>query len=98
MRRSMFEMYIDLLKVLAQRGPLKLTHIMYKANVNQSVLKEHLGFLIQHGLVEEKALGKDRVVYVVTEKGLKALKHVRELEILIPVKLDNGARIPSSLY
>ena len=34
MRRSKLEMYVDILKVLAQRGPLKLTHVMYKANVN----------------------------------------------------------------
>jgi predicted transcriptional regulator len=47
MRRSKLEMYIDILKVLAQRGPLKLTHIMYKANVNCSVLKEYLDFLIR---------------------------------------------------
>ena len=30
MRRSKLEMYVDILKVLGQRGPLKLTHIMYK--------------------------------------------------------------------
>jgi predicted transcriptional regulator len=39
MRRSKLEMYIDILKVLAHRGPLKLTHIMYKANVNSSSSK-----------------------------------------------------------
>ena len=34
MRRSKLEMYVAILKVLSQRGPLKLTHVMYKANVN----------------------------------------------------------------
>ena len=29
MRRSQMEMYVDILEVLAQRGPLKLTHVMY---------------------------------------------------------------------
>jgi hypothetical protein len=29
MRRSKLEMYVDILKVLVQRSPLKLTHIMY---------------------------------------------------------------------
>jgi len=37
-RRSKLEMYVDILKALARHGPLKLTHIMYKANVNCSVL------------------------------------------------------------
>ena len=67
MRRSKLEMYVDILRVLAQRGPLKLTHVMYKANVNCSVLKEYLDFLIQHGLVEERIAGKkssaDKVTY-----------------------------------
>jgi translation initiation factor 2 alpha subunit (eIF-2alpha) len=33
MRRSKLEMYVDVLKVLAQRVPLKLTHIIYSARV-----------------------------------------------------------------
>ena len=49
MRRSKLEMYVDILSVLALRGPLKLTHIMYKANVNCSILKEYLESLIQQG-------------------------------------------------
>ncbi|MEM1757763.1 MAG: winged helix-turn-helix domain-containing protein, partial [Candidatus Bathyarchaeia archaeon] len=75
MRRSKLEMYIDILKVLAQRGPTKLTHIMYKANVNCSVLKEYLDFLIKQGLVEEKAVGKKRVVYAITQRGVTVLKY-----------------------
>ena len=59
-RRSKLEMYVDILSVLAHRGPLKLTHVMYKANVNCSVLKEYLDFLIKQGLVEERTAGKQR--------------------------------------
>jgi predicted transcriptional regulator len=55
MRRSKLEMYVDILKVLAHRGPLKLTHVMYKANVNCSVLKEYLDFLIKQNLVSTPA-------------------------------------------
>jgi predicted transcriptional regulator len=80
MRRSKLEMYIDILAVLALRGPLKLTHIMYKANVNCSILKEYLEFLIQQALVEEKTLGKHRVAYTITNKGLTVLKQFRELK------------------
>ena len=56
MRRSKMEMHLDILKILAQKGPLKLTHIMYKANVNCSVLKEYLDFLIQQELIAEKII------------------------------------------
>lgn len=98
MRRSKFEMYVDILKVLAHRGPLKLTHIMYKANVNCSVLKEYLDFLITQGLVEEKTIGKKRIVYTITENGLKVLKYFRELKTMLPVIEEGQAKIPASLY
>ncbi|MEJ2281025.1 MAG: winged helix-turn-helix domain-containing protein [Candidatus Bathyarchaeota archaeon] len=98
MRRSKLEMYIDILRVLAQRGPLKLTHIMYKANVNCSVLKEYLDFLIQQELIEEKTVGKKRIVFAVTEKGISVLKYFRELKVMLPVIEDGQARLPASLY
>jgi len=91
-------MYIDILKVLARRGPLKLTHIMYKANVNCSVLKQYLDFLIQQNLVEEQTLGKKRVVYAITERGLTVLKYFRELKSVLPIIEEARARIPASLY
>ena len=94
MRRSKMEMHLDILMTLAQKGPLKLTHIMYKANVNCSVLKEYLDFLMQQKLVEEKMLKKERIVYTITEKGLKVLKYFRELQIMIPVFDDNNTKIP----
>jgi predicted transcriptional regulator len=98
MRRSKLEMYIDILRVLSQKGPLKLTHIMYKANVNCSVLKEYLDFLIQQELVEEKTIGKKRIVYVISEKGSKVLRYFRELKVMLPVVEDGQPRIPTSLY
>jgi len=77
------EMHIDVLKALAFHGRLKPTHIMYKANVNCSVLKQCLNLLLQHNLVKEHTLHKKRhkrrVVYAITAKGLAALKNVREI-------------------
>ncbi len=94
MRRSKLEMYIDILKVLAHRGPLKLTHIMYKANVNCSVLKEYLDFLIKQNLVEERTIGKRRVVYAVTQRGITVLKYFRELKQVLPIVEEARNRIP----
>ena len=85
MRRSTLEMYIDILRVLAHNGPLKLTHVMYKANVNCSVLKEYLDFLIKQGLIEERTIGKARVVFVVTQQGITVLKYFHELEQVLPI-------------
>ena len=88
------EMHLDILMTLAQKGPLKLTHIMYKSNVNCSDLKEYLDFLIQQELVAEKTIKKERIEYTITEKGLTVLKYFRELQIMIPVFDDNKAKIP----
>ena len=96
MRRSKLEMYIDILKVLAHRGPLKLTHIMYKANVNCSVLKEYLCFLIKQNLVEERTIGKQRIVFVITQQGVTVLKYFRELRQVLPIieEARNQASLP----
>jgi len=101
MRRSKLEMYVDILKVLARHGPLKLTHIMYKANVNCSVLKQYLDFLVQQNLVEEqtsqKKRSKTRVVYAVTERGRTVLKYFMEVNIALQITQDAN-RIPALLY
>ncbi len=85
MRRSKLETYVAILSVLSQKGPLKLTHIMYKANVNCSVLSEQLEFLIKQNLVQEMKLKKSRVVYAITPRGITVLKYFRELTQALPI-------------
>jgi predicted transcriptional regulator len=90
MRRSKLEAYADILKVLAHWGPLKLTHVMYKANVNFSVLAEYLEFLIKQGLIEVKVVGHERNVYAVTQRGVTVLKQFRELKEVLPIVEETG--------
>ena len=78
-------MYIDILSVLAQKGPLKLTHVMYKANVNCSVLKEYLDFLLKQGLIEQRTVGKQRIVYAISQRGITVLKYFKELKQVLPI-------------
>jgi predicted transcriptional regulator len=100
MRRSKMEMYIDILKVLAQNGPLKLTHIMYKANVNCSVLKQNLDFLIQQNLIEEQIKRKKRdkikVRYAITEKGRTVIRYFNEVNIALHITDERS--IPALIY
>jgi predicted transcriptional regulator len=93
-RRSKLEMYVDILTVLAHRGPLKLTHVMYKANVNCSVLKEYLDFLMKQNLVEERIVGKARVVFAVTPRGITVLKYFRELKEVLPIVEEARSQTP----
>lgn len=96
MRRSKLEMHVAILKVLAHNGPLKLTHIMYKANVNCSVLKEYLKFLIKQGVVEKRNLEGKRMVYAITQRGITVLKRFREITTMLP--LQSYAKKPMVPY
>jgi predicted transcriptional regulator len=87
-------MYVDILKVLAHRGPLKLTHIMYKANVNCVVLKDYLEFLLKQGLIEERMVRKSGVVFAVTQKGITVLKYFRELSMALPIVEEPRSQMP----
>ena len=91
------EMYIDILKVMAQNGPMKLTHIMYKANVNCSVLKENLDFLLQQNLIEEqitvKKRNKTKVRYAITEKGRTVIKYFNEINRAL--QITKKSKIPA---
>ena len=85
MRRPKLEINLDILKILAQKGPLKLTHVMYKVNVNCDVLKKYLEFLIKQGLIEERLVGGERIVYLITRQGLTLSKGWKELKQLLPM-------------
>lgn len=94
-------MHVDILKILARHGPLKLTHVMYKANVNCSVLKQYLDFLIRQNLVEEQVVGKKRsrtkIVYTITERGLTVIKYFRELNSALQLT-EETKKLPALLY
>jgi len=94
MRRSKMETYIDILKVMAQNGPLKLTHIMYKANVNCRVLKQNLDFLIQQNLIEQqitvKKRNKIKISYAVTEKGRNVIKYFNEVNKALRITTERN--------
>ena len=93
-------MYIDILKVLAQNGPLKLTHVMYKANVNCSVLKQNLDFLIKQNLIEElivhKKRNKIKIRYAITEKGRTVIRYFNEVNIAL--QITDASKIPALIY
>ncbi|MEM0489567.1 MAG: winged helix-turn-helix domain-containing protein [Candidatus Bathyarchaeia archaeon] len=93
MRRSKLETYIDILSALANRGPLKITHISYKANLNFNTLQRCIKFLVKQNLVEEKVTEDGRRVYAITPKGINAIKAFIELKQALPID-EEPVRIP----
>jgi predicted transcriptional regulator len=85
MRRSQLEIYISILQALLFYGPLKLTKITYKANVNCDMLKQRLAVLIEKGLVEQRSYHKGRVVYAATPKAKTILSYFDTIKEILPV-------------
>jgi len=84
-RRSRIQICIDVLSILSQRGLSRITHIMYDSNTNCSLLKTNLTYMIQQGLVEKKPVGKERIAYQVTQKGVTILKTFKEFKQMLPI-------------
>jgi predicted transcriptional regulator len=85
MRRSKLEIYVDILKVLANNGPMMHTNLMAKANFNSTMLKEQLSFLVKNDLVEERTVKKRNSFFAVTKHGISVLKYFNELEQVPPI-------------
>ena len=63
------------------------TSIMYKAFLSHAQLKEYLSFLLENGLIEGNPMkiknhGNEKLVYKITQKGLRLLQISHEMEIL----------------
>jgi predicted transcriptional regulator len=90
MPRSKLEKYLDILEVLVPR-PLQFEKISYKANMECTILKRNLNFLVSHKLVEERSLNKGKIVYAITERGLavfktlQAQKYLQRIKSILPV-------------
>ena len=86
-KRSSVEMDVAVLQALSSSKLLKLTHIMYKANLNANVLKAKLialearGLIVSHKVRKEhiKSPGRERTFYALTSKGLGVLHSYRSV-------------------
>ena len=94
MYRSKLEMQVDVIKVLALNGPLRITHIMYKTNICYRVLKQYLTFLIQQNLVEEHPIDKKGAAYAITHRGRTVLEHFEQIHVLLPIA-EEARKIPA---
>jgi predicted transcriptional regulator len=85
MRRSKLQMYVEVLDALVFYGPMKLTRITYKANMNCSLLKPILNELMKNKLVEVRKVKENSIVYVATNTARATLLRFNELTKILPV-------------
>lgn len=96
--RSQLEIHVDIMEILDHIGPLKLTQVMYIANVNCNILKDALDFLMKQGLVEEKIIKRSSKIYAITQLGVSVLEQFRELKATLPIIEEHydlvGSNVP----
>ncbi|MDQ3976099.1 MAG: winged helix-turn-helix domain-containing protein [Thermoproteota archaeon] len=59
------------------------TSIMYKAFLSHAQLKEYLSFLLGNGIIEEIPHGNEKLVYKITEKGIRLMQISKEIESIV---------------
>ncbi len=88
MTRNHLETYVEIVSLISQAGPLKLTQIMYNTTLSYIELKEHLSFLVKQAFVEERTIVKHNVVFGVTQRGINVLKYFQVHKQTIPIVLQ----------
>jgi predicted ArsR family transcriptional regulator len=68
-----------------QNSPLSLAQISNKVNLDCTILKEHLEFLIRQGMIEERTFKKGRSVFAIMERGKTVLGYFQESMQVLPV-------------
>ncbi len=79
MGQSKFEVYIDVLKVLAFRGPLRASDVALQHNADMGKAQRALEFLFKQGLVEESRAGGRRQAYSISPQGIVVLRYFKEV-------------------
>jgi predicted transcriptional regulator len=74
MTQSKLEVHLQLLKIVAQKGPAKERKVALQASVATDVAKQSLTFLFIQGL-----LGYNQGAYQITCRGRAVLRHFRML-------------------
>jgi predicted transcriptional regulator len=91
MLKTKLEIYVDILKILAQKDSIRITFKdAQKLNIRFNELKIYLGFLLKQQLVDKRKLADNQISYLVTQRGLGILKHFGQLEQDHPVSKEIG--------
>lgn len=74
-KRNSATILCDVIK--ASYNGARKTHIMYRSNLNPTILEKYLKFCLQHNLIEREGIG-----YRATSKGVELVRHIEEINSL----------------
>ncbi|MEM2148234.1 MAG: winged helix-turn-helix domain-containing protein [Candidatus Bathyarchaeia archaeon] len=78
-RRTRYDIYADVIEVIAKKGVCSLTRVSYGANMPVDRAKKILAFLVSHGFVREVIVG-ERKKYKATKWGLEYLETIKRMQ------------------
>ena len=77
-RRTKYDIYADIIEIIARKGLCSLTRVSYGANMPVDRAKKELNFLIAHGFISE-VLMEDSKKYRATKWGLEYLETFKRM-------------------
>ena len=99
-RRTRYEIYAELLDIVARRGSCRLTRASYGANLPVDRAKRSLTFLSSRGFLREEKI-HDSSIYRITKRGLEyieAFRHMRKLFAALDEKATPEPFKPAGSY
>ncbi len=70
----------DILEILGKRREVKITHLVYKANLSNNSIKPYIKYLINNSLIEILR-DKHGKRFVITQKGVDFLNEFEKIKI-----------------
>ena len=80
-RRGAVQIIIDILQI-SLKG-VKVTHLMYKANLSYLTLQKYLSMMSKRGLIVKICNNDGSTVYRATEKGKRVLDRLKEVKYVL---------------
>ncbi len=71
--------YVNVLKILANQGPMRLKYIVSTAKVDSRIIRDYLAVLIEGKLVKKQFLAKNHTAYLITRRGTNLLEFFHEI-------------------
>ena len=78
-RRDRTDIILDILKSIQDKGEIKPTHLMYRANLTHPQMKSYLEELLNKEFVK-KIKKKEYEYIILTDNGLKFIEKIKEMK------------------
>lgn len=79
-KRTRLEVIRDILDLLQKNKQVKITHLIYKANLSNNSIKPYIDDLLKNSLIENEVVEGKRV-FRITQKGNEFLQEFNKIKI-----------------